>query len=141
LQKTIDRDPAMVEAVVRGATKADVFAFANPDCVRKLQWTHYPDSKPSGSADAGTLIQWDLNLLKAQMTGMQQAYALSGGKLWGDYTPAEADVLQSFMLATKQIERKLPPENFITPAPDFFARTNRFDPAPIKAAAEACAID
>jgi NitT/TauT family transport system substrate-binding protein len=141
LQKTIDRDPAMVEAIVRGATKADVFAFANPACVRKLQWAHYPDSKPSGAPDEAAQIKWDLNLLAAQMTGMKQAYELSGGKLWGDYTLAEANTLQDFMLASKQIDKKLPPATFITGAPDFFARTNQFDPAPIKAAAESCAVD
>ena len=141
LQKTIDRDPAMVEAIVRGATKATMFAFANPECVRKLQWSHFPDSKPSGNSDEATLIRWDLNNLGAQMTGMKQAFALSGGKLWGDYTAGEAAVLQDFMFASKQIERKLPPAAYITPAPDFFAKTNQFDPAPITAMAEKCAVD
>jgi NitT/TauT family transport system substrate-binding protein len=141
LQKTIDRDPAMVEAIVRGATKADVFAFANPACVRKLQWAHYPDSKPSGNAGEATLIQWDLNLLGAQMTGMKQAYALSGGNLWGDYTTGEASALQDFMLASKQIERKLPPATYITAQPDFFTHTNAFDPAPIRQQAETCSIE
>ena len=141
LQKTIDRDPAMVEAVVRGATKADVFAFASPACVRKLQWAHYPDSKPTGQVDEATLIQWDLNLLGAQMTGMKQAYALSGGKLWGDYTLPEATTLQDFMLASKQIEHTLPPASYFTAQPDFFTRTNAFDPAPIQAQAARCDVE
>jgi NitT/TauT family transport system substrate-binding protein len=38
LQKTIDTDPAMVEAIARGAAKASVFVMQNPDCQRRLHW-------------------------------------------------------------------------------------------------------
>ena len=47
LQSTIDKDPQMVEAIARGANKATVFAMANPDCVRKLHWARWPNTKPS----------------------------------------------------------------------------------------------
>lgn len=41
-QRVIDRDPAMVEAIVRGAAKASLFAVTNPECVRKLHWARFP---------------------------------------------------------------------------------------------------
>ena len=79
LQKTIDADADRVVAIARGAAKASVFAMANPDCVRRLHWARWPDTKPSG-ADEATLIQWDLNNLK-------DAFEMNGGELWGKATP------------------------------------------------------
>jgi len=57
LQSTIDRDPKMIEAVVRGSAKASLFALTNPDCARQVQWKHYPSTKPTGAEEA-TLIKW-----------------------------------------------------------------------------------
>ena len=52
LQKTIDSDPAMVEAIARGAAKATIFAWTNPDCARRIHWSRYPNTKPSGVDEA-----------------------------------------------------------------------------------------
>jgi NitT/TauT family transport system substrate-binding protein len=137
-QATIERDPQMVEAIVRGSAMASVFAAANPDCVRRLQWAHWPDTKPSGAPDEATAVRWDANNLQAQMTGMTQAFELSGGRLWGAYLPEEAGVLQDFMLASKQIDKALPAASYVVALPSFFERVNDFDPAPIKLQAESC---
>src|SRR5258708_38203487 len=53
IEKVIDQDPAMVEAIARGAAKASEFAVANPDSVRQLQWAHWPDTKPTGAPEIG----------------------------------------------------------------------------------------
>src|SRR5215471_7641679 len=82
MQSVIDKDPAMVIAIARGAAKATVFALANPDCARKLHWAHYPSTKPTG-ADEATLIRWDMNNQQAQLDSLSDAYKLNGGKLWG----------------------------------------------------------
>ena len=66
MQATIDKDPAMVIAIARGAAKASVFALANPDCALKLHWAKYPSTRPSG-ADEATLVRWDLNNQRAQL--------------------------------------------------------------------------
>src|SRR5688572_19366402 len=83
LQKTIDSDPAMVEAIARGAAKASVFVFANPDCARRIHWARFPNTKPSG-ADEATAAKWDLNNQKAQLDSMKDAFEMNGGKLWGN---------------------------------------------------------
>ena len=79
MQATIDKDPAMVVAMARGAAKATVFALANPDCARKLHWAHYPSTKPTGAEEA-TLIKWDMNNQQAQLDSLSDGYKLNGGK-------------------------------------------------------------
>ena len=65
LQKTIDADPDMIVAIVRGVAKASLFAETNPDCARKLQWAHWPNTKPTGAPDEAAAAQWDLRSLNA----------------------------------------------------------------------------
>lgn len=138
-QKLIDTDPAMVEAVARGALKGVVFSMASPDCTRRVQWKTWPDTKPSGSVDDETKARWDLANLGAQQNSMKEAMALSGGKLWGYYTPEEYTRLRDFMLHADLIKSKLPSESYIVAIPGFFEKVNAFDQAAIKAQAQACA--
>jgi NitT/TauT family transport system substrate-binding protein len=140
LQKTIDSDPKMVEGIVRGAAKGAVFSLANPDCVRRVHWKTWPDTKPAGqNLDEDTKIKWDLNNLKAQQTGMVEAFKLAGGKLWGNYRPQDYAVLQDFMLRAQLIKAKVPNENLIVNIPGFFEKANDFDHAAIEAQAKSCA--
>ncbi len=118
MQKTIESDPKMVEGIVRGAVKGSVFSFASPDCMRRVQWKTWPDSKPAGqNLDEETKAKWDLNNLRAQQTGMVEAFKLGGGKLWGNYRPQEYAVLQDFMLRANLIKAKLPNESLIVSIP------------------------
>jgi len=140
LQKTIDTDPKMVEAIVRGAVKGTVFSLANPDCTRRIHWKTWPDTKPAGqNLDEETKAKWDMNNLRAQQTGMVEAFKLGGGKLWGNYRPQEYSLLQDFMLRANLIKAKVPNENLIVAIPAFFEKTNAFDHAAIEAQAKACA--
>jgi NitT/TauT family transport system substrate-binding protein len=127
LQSTIDRDPAMVVALVRGAAKASLFAMTNPDCVRKLQWAKYPDTKPTGASEE-TLIEADLYRLKGQQDSMQQALEMGGGKLWGRATPQDFATLEDFFIATKIVNKKLGnPADYLVGIPNFFEKVNDFD--------------
>jgi NitT/TauT family transport system substrate-binding protein len=139
MQGTIDRDPALVEAVVRGAVKGSVFSMASPDCARRMQWRTWPDTKPSGAPDEATAAKWDLHNLAAQQLGMKDALDLSGGALWGRCTPEQYAVLQDFLLRAGLIPKALPPETFMVGIPGFFEKVNDFDAAEIRAAAESCA--
>jgi NitT/TauT family transport system substrate-binding protein len=140
LQKTIDADPKMVEAIVRGAAKGAVFSFASPDCTRRVHWKTWPDTKPAGQNLTEEIqVKWDMNNLAAQQAGMMEAFKLGGGKLWGNYPPATYGVLQDFMLRANLIKAKLPNESLIVSTPDFFQKANTFDPAAIEAQAKACA--
>ncbi|KWT97275.1 MULTISPECIES: ABC transporter substrate-binding protein [unclassified Variovorax] len=137
-QRAIERDPAMVEAIVRGAAKASLFAVSNPECVRKLHWARFPESKPTGSDDA-TLARWDDNLLRAQLESMKAAFEMNGGKLWGRATPEAFGRMQDFMLDAKLIDRKIAPATFVIASDRFFERVNDFDAQAVAKQAQSCA--
>lgn len=139
LQKTIDADPAMVEAIARGAAKASVFSFANPECVRKLHWSKWPTTKPSGADDA-TLAKWDANNLKAQMDSMKDAFDMNGGKQWGRATPEAYERIQKFMLDAKLIEKTIPAATYMNGIAGFYDKINNFDSAAIRAQAQNCPV-
>jgi NitT/TauT family transport system substrate-binding protein len=131
----------MVISIVRGSAKATLFAITNPDCARKLHWARWPDTKPSGSTDEATLVKWDLHNLEAQEASMKEAFALSGGKLWGLYTPSEMGQLQHWMLQAKLIDHELPAASYIVDIPGFFEKVNDFDHAAVIRQAERCVVD
>ena len=138
LQTRIDSDPALVEMIAAGAAKATAFAFASPDCVRKLHWAHFPDTKPTGAADEATAIAWDTKSLAAQMSSMKSAFDAGGGKFWGAVTPEGFDQVQQFMLRTKQIAKTAPPATFIISTPGFFEQINNFDHDAVTKLAASC---
>jgi len=140
LQKTIDADPDMIVAIVRGAAKASLFAETNPDCVRKLQWAHWPNTKPTAAADDATAAQWDLRSLNAMLFTMQQAYDLGAAKLWGSVSAQDYGRMQDFMVDTKQISDKVPNETFMIAIPDFYQKVNNFDHDAVIAQAKSCEV-
>jgi NitT/TauT family transport system substrate-binding protein len=138
LQSTIEKDPKMVEGIIRGAAKASLFAMTNPECVRKLHWARYPDTKPTG-ADEAKLIKDELARIKGQQDGMQEALELGGGKLWGNVSPQDFAKLQDFFLETKVIKAKLAdPMKYMIGIPGFFEKVNTFDHAAVVKQAEEC---
>lgn len=139
MQATIDKDPELVAAIARGSAMATVFALANPDCARKLQWARYPSSKPSG-ADEATLIKWDMNTQQAQLDSLEDAFKLNGGKLWGNIDPTGFDRLQKFMLDAKQIDKTIPSQKMIVSKPGFFEKINEFDVKAVQDSAKACTM-
>ncbi|MBM3521683.1 MAG: ABC transporter substrate-binding protein [Alphaproteobacteria bacterium] len=138
MQKTVQADPKMVEAIGRGAAKATEFVMANPDCQRRLHWAKWPTTKPTGADDA-TLARWDLNNLNAQLDSMKAAHAMNGGRLWGRATPEAYGRIQDFMKDAGLIQKTLDPKTYMIDIPDFYERINRFDAAAIRAAAASCA--
>lgn len=136
-QRTIDRDPAMVEAIVRGAAKATLFTVTNPTCVRQLHWARFPETKPTGK-DEATLARWDDHLLSAQIASMKAAFEMNGGRLWGRASPEAFGRMQEFMLDAGLIERKLAPATFVIGSEGFFERVNGFDAQAVIRQAKAC---
>jgi len=139
MSKTIESDPKMVEAIVRGMAKASEFAFANPDCVRRIQWKNWPSTKATGQADQTVLAQWDNNLLKAQLDSFRDAYQLNGAKYWGNLDPTSVQRLEQFMLKSGQITRPVQASALLMNDSEFFKKVNTFDVASIRQAAERCA--
>lgn len=137
MQKTIDADPAMVEAIARGAAKATLFAQTDPECTRQIHWKHFPGGKPTGT-DEATLAKWDLALLQTQLETMADAQAMNGGKLIGAMSPAAYGRMQDVMLKDGLIKRTLPPESMLYLKPGFVEAINRFDHNAVVEAAKAC---
>ena len=138
-QATIDKDPAMVEAIARGAAMATVFALASPECTVKVHWSKFPDTKPTGADDA-TLMKWDLHNLALQLDTLRWAYELHGSKYYGTATTVEYAKLQDFMLSVKLIDKKVDPATLIINIPNFFEKINNFDVAAVKAQAANCPV-
>jgi NitT/TauT family transport system substrate-binding protein len=136
MEDTLKKDPKMVEAIVRGAAKATLFALTNPDAVRQIQWKTFPDTKPTGNVDEATLVRWDLNLLQAELQGVKESFQMNGAKYYGNADPTGFDRLQAFMLATKQIPTQVPGATFLPADPQFYAKANHFDQAAVIAAAQ-----
>lgn len=137
LQKTIDADPAMVEAIARGAAKATLFAWTNPDCARRIHWKAYPATKPTGADDA-TLAKWDLKLLETQLDTMKAAHQMYGGKLIGALSPAPFARMEDMMLKDGLIKRTVPAESLLIQKSGFVEAINRFDTQAVINAAKAC---
>ncbi len=137
LQKTIDADPAMVEAISRGAAKATLYAWTNPDCARRLHWKAFPSTKPTG-ADEATLAKWDLRLLEAQLETMKAAHQMHGGKLIGALDPAPYARMQDFMLKEGLIRKTATVDTLMIRKPGFTEAINRFDQQAVIDAAKSC---
>jgi NitT/TauT family transport system substrate-binding protein len=140
LQSKVDNEPDVVKKIAVGAAKGSVFAFASPDCVRKVQWVNFPETKPSGAPDDAAAVAWDDNNLKASMASMKAAYVTGGNKLWGNISAADIDRVQQFMLQSKQIEKTMPAETFMLSAPDFWRAANDFDANAIEQLAKDCSV-
>lgn len=137
MQKTIDANPTMVEAIARGAAKATLFAMTNPDCVRQIHWKNFPSTKPTG-ADEATLVRNDLSLLNSQLSSMRSAHALHGGKLIGAMSPSAYDRMQDFMFKEGLIKRTVPVDTMLINNTGFVEAINRFDRNAVIEAAKAC---
>jgi NitT/TauT family transport system substrate-binding protein len=85
MQKTIDTDPAMVEAIARGAAKATLYAQTNPDCARQIHWKNFPSTKPTG-ADEPRSPSGTWRCCRPART-MKSAQDMNGGKFIGAMTP------------------------------------------------------
>lgn len=137
MQKTLDSDPAMVEAIARGAAKATLYAQTNPECVRQIHWKNYPSTKPTG-ADEATLARWDLALLNSSLDSIKAAFELSGGKHIGAMDVAAYGRMQDFIRNEGLIKRTLAPESMLHLKPGFMEAVNRFDRNAVIEAAKAC---
>ncbi len=137
MQRTVETEVDMVEAIGRGCARATEWVMANPDCQRRLHWARYPTTRPTG-ADEATLVRWDANNLEAQLGSMRAAHALNGGRLWGRATPEAYGRIQDFLREAGVIPSTRDPRTFMVAIPDFYERINRFDAAATRAAAQAC---
>jgi len=135
---TIDKMPEAVEGIVRGATMATMYAVANPDCARKLQWTSYPDTIPSG-VDEQTATRRDTRLLQVTIDSFKAARALNDNQHWGSVTIPAMNGLQSFMLANHQISKSQPVAELVIDKENFFSRVNNFDTAAVEEQSKLCA--
>ncbi|MCG8273248.1 ABC transporter substrate-binding protein [Aquamicrobium sp. NLF2-7] len=136
-KSVVEKDPAMVEGIARGMAKAMVFAAANPDCARKLQWKHYPDTKPTGM-DEDQAAANDLSLISVILSEQAAAAELNGnGQVAGASVPAFG-IYQDFLFDAGVLTSKVEPAQLVAGDDAFRERINNFDKAAIEAQAKAC---
>lgn len=138
-QKKMDEDPKMVEGVARGMAKAMVFAVANPDCVRRMQWKYYPDTKPTGVTD-DQAVKRDLALLAAVLDEQVRARELNPENFVAATSVTALGAYQDFLFDAGILTTKVNPAQFQVGDTKFWQRVNNFDKAAIEAAAKACKI-
>lgn len=138
-QKQMESDPKLVEGIARGVAKAMVFAAANPDCVRQVQWKYYPDTKPTGVSEEQA-IKGDLSLLAAVLEEQQLAGELNPGKMVAAASAEALGTYQDFLFDVGIIKDKVEPQQLVVADTAFWERVNDFDKAAIEAEAKACAI-
>jgi len=139
MQKTIDKDPAMVVAIARGMAKATTFALENPDCARRV---FYANNKMTLAAGMTEEMQTkrDLSVVNEQLAAGKHAIALGGGRLVGNSDPKAYDELQRFLAASGQIKATVPSAQILASIPDLAVKANDFDSAAIKKAANECKL-
>lgn len=138
-QKIIDSDPAMVEAIVRGISKATLFTVTNPECVRELHWKTFPETKPTGGEDA-VMARNDLALVKSIVESLEGAHRIGGGKVWGQASPAGFGLMQDFMFANNVVDKKVRPETLVIATPGFYDRVGNYDQAAVIRQAKSCSV-
>jgi len=137
-RQIIENDRQMVVDIVRGMVMAEVFTAANPDCVLRLHWANWPETKAAAEDDA-TAYEWDMHLLQAEMdAGPAWAYEMHGSDLEAIATAEEFGRLQDFLLAAGLITTTSDPASFILDDPAFWQEVNNFDHEAIQQAALAC---
>lgn len=137
-QKTIDENPEMVEGIARGMAKAMVFAAANPDCARKLQWKFYPDTKPSGVDEAKATAN-DLAMISVLLRDQANAAKMNSDGMVAGVSTQAMGAYQDFLFDSGVVTRKVDPSGLvIADGPAFWAKVNNFDKAEIEAQAREC---
>lgn len=138
-QKKMDEDRKMVEGIARGMAKAMVFAAANPDCVRQVQWKYYPDTKPTGVSEEEA-AKSDLSLLAAVLEEQRLAEELNPNKMVAGASPEALDAYQNLLFDAGIIKNKVDTKQLVAGDADFRESVNNFDKAAIEAQAKACTI-
>jgi NitT/TauT family transport system substrate-binding protein len=138
-QRKMDEDPRMVEGIARGMAKAMVFTEANPDCVRRIQWKYYPDTKPTGVTD-DQAAKRDLALLAAVVDEQVKARELNPDNFVAATSATAFGAYQDFLFDAGILTTKVNPAQFQVGDAKFWQRVNNFDKAAIEAAAKACKI-
>ncbi len=137
-KKIIDEKPEMVEGIARGMAKAMVFAAANPDCARKLQWKYYPDTKPTGVPEEKA-ISTDLALISTLLHDQANAAKMNPDGNVAGVSVEAMGAYQDFLFDAGVLTNKVAPSDLVVPdAANLWGRVNNFDKAAIEVSAKAC---
>jgi NitT/TauT family transport system substrate-binding protein len=137
-QQVIDQKPEMVEGISRGVAKAMVFAAANPDCARRLQWKFYPDTKPT-NVDEKTAASNDLAKISILLSDQANASKLNPDGFLAAASAKAMGTYQDFLYAAGVLKAKADSKALVIPAGTaFWSKINTFDKAAIEADAKAC---
>jgi NitT/TauT family transport system substrate-binding protein len=126
----LDARPDAFGALGRAVAKATLFALTNPMAAIELLWKHYPDTAPP-AAERKQAFARELAALSVRLNG-QRVEGMSDSR-WGAITEQEAAAYQDFLLRTGALKTRREPAVYFSNR--LVAYFNRFDPAPVIAAA------
>ncbi len=125
----IKKNPAIVAKMGRIYAKSTVFAMTNPSAAVQAYWKHLPQNKPA-DANEKTLAD-STNIIKVGLSFMTVDDRTD--KRWGWNDAVGVDKLQDYLIANGARTTKVPMDKLITN--ELVDEYNKFDPAPIMAAA------
>jgi NitT/TauT family transport system substrate-binding protein len=120
-----------VAATGRALAKATVFALENPEAAVRLMWQHAAETRPA-AAEQNRILLRDLEIMKARLSCFSLDLA-EKKSTWGFIDAREISAWQDFLIASKAVRQRPPPERFYTDK--FVDRFNDFDADAVRAQA------
>jgi NitT/TauT family transport system substrate-binding protein len=125
-----DDDFARIEGILigvaRGIAKAQVFSEQNPEAAVRIHWKVFPQSAPrEGVSDAA--VKQEAQILKVRVQ-MQSQNAV-GTNRYGDIPLDQIKQVEDYLVATKQLEKTLDPNEYYSNA--LIDKANAFDHAAV----------
>ncbi|MCC6778883.1 MAG: ABC transporter substrate-binding protein [Hyphomicrobiales bacterium] len=125
-EEDLKRLEAALIGVARGIAKAQVFSETNPEAAVRIHWRVYPQSAPrEGVTDATVKQEAETLAVRAKI----QSRNAVGTNRFGDVPLDQVKDVQTYFLATNQVEKSLDPGEYYTN--DLIDRINAFDEAAI----------
>jgi NitT/TauT family transport system substrate-binding protein len=115
------RKPQALAGLTRALTKATIFAHANPETAIRLVWKHEPRNQPRAGEEERALRRDRIGL----ETRMKNHGVGDASRPLAVVDASEIEAWRDFLFGTKAISRRLPAEDYFTPA--LAARANDFD--------------
>jgi len=137
MESTIKKDPQKVIGIAKAMAKATAFALENPDCARRV-YNKFNNRQLAQGETWDSQNAKDMNIVNAKLAATANGLKIAGGKYGGAANPESYDLLQKFMVSTKEIPSVVPSRQLLADIPDFIAKINDFDVEKIKADARAC---
>ncbi len=112
----------MLIGLARGIAKAALFEQTNPDAAIRIHWKVYPQTAPRGGVtDAAVAAEAKVVAARRPKHGIN----MMGTNKYGDIPKANMEDFQNYLVATGELPKKLPVDDYYTNA--LIPEINKFD--------------